>query len=171
MSTQPVQKQQELPKEEKVIVDTIAKSLGEKVKIGYARPNRIRFLVQRENIIEAARLLRDSLHFDHCTNVTGTDFPKDNQIQLDYHFGSIDGEGLRRIIVTLSCRLGYDDLRVPSLVNEFPSAEFHEREAYEMLGITFEGHPNLSRLLLPEDWDDIPPMLKKYRLPGRLEGE
>jgi NADH:ubiquinone oxidoreductase subunit C len=170
MSSQQAQKQ-DLPKVEKVIIDTVNSMFGEKVKLTNARPNRIRFVLQRENLIEVARALRDTLHFDHCTNVTGTDFPKENQIQIDYHFGSIDGEGLRRIILTLSCRVAYGDLKIPSLVNEYPSVELHERETSEMVGVVFEGHPNLSRLLLPEDWDDIPPMLKKYRLPGRLEGE
>ena len=60
---------------------------------------------------------------------------------------------------------------LPSLIEIFPSVNYHEREAAEMLGIMFQGHPNLTRLFLPEDWDDIPPMLKAYRLPGRLEGE
>jgi NADH:ubiquinone oxidoreductase subunit C len=161
---------QDLGREEKLIVDGVS-ALGDKVKIGYTRPNRIRLLVAPSNLVEVAVFVRDKLHFDHCTNVTGTDFPKESQIQVDYHFGSIDGEGQRRIIVTLSCRIASSEPKITSLINEFPSVELHERETAEMLGVVFIGHPNLSRLLLPEDWDDIPPMLKKYRLPGRLEGE
>lgn len=162
---------QELPKEEKAIVDLVSSALGEKVKIAYAKPNRIRLNVEAQNLVEVARFVRDNLHFDHCTNVTGTDFPKDNQIQVDYHFGSIDGEGLRRIILSVSVRVPAQDPKIPSLINEYESVDLHERETFEMLGVVFIGHPNLSRLLLPEDWNDIPPMLKKYRLPGRLEGE
>lgn len=162
---------QDLPWEEKNILAGLASSFGDKAKVSYARPNRIKFLIEPSNMIELARFARDNLHFDHCTNITGTDFPKDSQIQVDYHFGSIDREGLRRIILTLSCRIPSSDPKIPSLINEFASVELHERETAEMLGVVFVGHPNLSRLLLPEDWDDIPPMLKKYRLPGRLEGE
>jgi NADH:ubiquinone oxidoreductase subunit C len=161
----------ELPREEKAIIESVTTLLGDKAKLGYARLNRIKFAVEASNLIEVARFARDNLHFDHCTNVTGTDFPKENQIQVDYHFGSIDGQGLRRIILTISCKIPSADPKIPSLINEYPSADLHERETAEMLGVVFVGHPNLSRLLLPEDWEDIPPLLKKYRLPGRLEGE
>lgn len=162
---------QELPREEKAIIESVSTSLGDKTKLGYARPNRIKFSVEASNLIEVARFARDNLHFDHCTNVTGTDFPKESLLQVDYHFGSIDGQGLRRIILTISCKIPSADPKIPSLINEYPSVDLHERETAEMLGVVFVGHPNLSRLLLPEDWEDIPPLLKKYRLPGRLEGE
>jgi NADH:ubiquinone oxidoreductase subunit C len=162
---------QVLPGEEKAIVESVSSVLGDKAKLSYARPNRIKFSVESSNLVEVARFARDNLHFDHCTNVTGTDFPKENKIQVDYHLGSIDGEGLRRIILTISCRIPSENPNIPSLINEYPSSDLHERETWEMLGVIFAGHPNLSRLLLPEDWDDIPPLLKKYRLPGRLEGE
>ena len=57
--------------------------------------------------------------------------------------------------------------QVPSLTDVWAAAEYHEREAFEMLGIVFEGHPDLRRLLLPEDWNDIPPLRKDYVSPGR----
>ncbi len=164
-------KQQTLPKEETAIADAINATFGSRAKQVFAKPNRLKYSFEPQTMLEAAKFARESLHFDHCTNVSGTDFPKDNQIQIDYHFGSIDGEGLRRVILTLSCRINSQDPKLPSLINEFPSVDLHERETAEMLGVQFVGHPNLSRLLLPEDWNDIPPMLKKYRLPGRLEGE
>jgi NADH-quinone oxidoreductase subunit C len=170
MSSQQTTKS-ELPSEEKEIVNQFLANFGERAKLAYAKINRVKFTLDPSNLVEAAVFVRDRLHFDHCTNVTGTDFPKDSQIQVDYQFGSIDGENLRRIILTLSARVSYQNLKLHSLVNEFPSVELHEREAFEMLGLVFDGHPELSRLLLPEDWTDIPPMLKKYRLPGRLEGE
>jgi NADH:ubiquinone oxidoreductase subunit C len=162
---------QELPTEEKGIVEKMSNSFGDRVKLAYAKPNRIKFSVDTTNLVEVARFARDNLGFDHCTNVTGTDFPKENQIQVDYHFGSINKEQQRRIILTISCKAPSSDPKVPSLINEYPSVEYHERETAEMLGVVFVGHPNLSRLLLPEDWEDIPPLLKRYRLPGRLEGE
>ncbi len=141
------------------------------VSVTVLRPNRIRVQTDRANLRALATFARDMLHFDHCTNVSGTDFPKDKQIQIDYHLGSIDGEDLRSVILGLTCRVPSDDAKLPSLIEIFPSVDLHERETYEMLGVTFEGHPELARLLLPEDWSDIPPMLKAYRLPGRLEGE
>ena len=160
----------ELPREEKAIVESLS-SLGDKAKLVFAKPNRIKVSTDRENLVEFARFIRDGLHFDHCTNVTGTDFPKEKQIEVTYHFSAIDNEELRRIVLALSCKVPSGDAKLPSLIEEYPSVEFHERETAEMLGVIFSGHPNLTRLLLPEDWNDIPPMLKAYRLPGRLEGE
>ena len=168
MST--TQPKTELPREEKAIVDQIS-SLGAIAKLAFAKPRRIKIVTDRDNLLQVAKFIRDKLHFDHCTNVTGTDFPKDKQLEITYHFGSIDGEGLRAIILALGCRIQANDSTLPSLIDEFPSVEFHERETAEMIGCKFAGHPNLTRLLLPEDWNDIPPMLKAYRLPGRLEGE
>ena len=160
----------ELPTEEKALVSSL-ESLGDKVKLSYARRGRVRYLVQRENLLEVVRFVKDQLHFDHLESLTGTDFPKDKQLEVVYHLGSIDGPSPRRVILALSCRLPSGDPILPSLIELFPSSNYHERETAEMLGIIFQGHPNLTRFMLPEDWDDIPPLLKSYRLPGRLEGE
>jgi NADH:ubiquinone oxidoreductase subunit C len=156
---------------ERDLISSLSSTFGQRINVIALRPNRIKIVTDRDSLLELATFARDSLRFDHCTNVTGTDFPKDKQIQVDYNLGSIDGEGLRGIILTLSCRVPSDDAKVPSLIDIYPSVDLHERETYEMLGVIFSGHPNLSRLLLPEDWNDIPPLLKAYRLPGRLEVE
>jgi NADH-quinone oxidoreductase subunit C len=157
-----------LPQGEKSILDSISK-LGDIAKVAFAEPNRIKINVARENLIQITKFVRDELKFDHCTNVTGTDFPKENQLEITYHFGSIDGAGLRGIILAVSCRVPSSDPLLPSIIEVYPSVNYHERETAEMIGCVFQGHPNLGRLLLPEDWSDIPPMLKAYRLPGRLE--
>ncbi|MGI0090866.1 MAG: NADH-quinone oxidoreductase subunit C [Nitrososphaerales archaeon] len=162
------QPKSDLPSEEKAIIESLTK-LGDKAKVDFAKPNRIKISVSRENLLEVAKLVRDDLKFDHVANVTGTDFPKEKQLEITYHFGSIDGVGLRRIILALCCRIPQNDSVLPSLIELYPSANYHERETAEMIGCTFHGHPNLSRFMLPEDWNDIPPMLKAYRLPGRLE--
>jgi NADH:ubiquinone oxidoreductase subunit C len=162
--------QSNLPSDEKAIVSSL-ENLGDKVKVEYAKPKRIKISVKRENLVEVAKFIRDNLHFDHPANVTGTDFPKQKELEITYHLGSIDGEGLRKVILAIGCRIPSDDPKVPTLIEIYPGFLYHERETAEMIGCTFEGHPDLTRLLLPEDWTDIPPMLKAYRLPGRLEGE
>jgi NADH-quinone oxidoreductase subunit C len=52
-------------------------------------------------------------------------------------------------------------------VGVWPGAEYHERETFEMLGVKFDGHPDMRGILLPEDWNDIPPLRKDYKSPGR----
>ena len=161
----------ELPTEEKAILDALSSKLGDKAKVVFSKPNRIKISVTPDNQLEVARFVRDELHFDQCANVTGTDFPKDRQIEVTYHFGSMDGAGLRRVVLAMALRVASSNPELSSLIELYPSTDLHEREQAEMLGLVFKGHPNLTRLLLPEDWNDIPPMLKAYRLPGRLEGE
>ena len=157
-----------ISQEEKAISDALSQ-LGDKAKLAFAKTNRIKVNTTRENLVEVATFVRDILGFDHCTNITGTDFPKEKQLEITYHFGSIDRAERRRIILSVGCRISSSEPRLPSLFQIFPSTNYHERETAEMIGCTFEGHPNLTRFLLPEDWRDIPPMLKAYRLPGRLE--
>ena len=62
---------------------------------------------------------------------------------------------------------GNDSTKLPSLRDVFYSVEFHERECFEMLGVHFEGHPDNRRLLLPEDWADLPPLRKDFKNKGR----
>jgi NADH:ubiquinone oxidoreductase subunit C len=160
----------DLPREEKAIIDSLV-GFGEKVKIAFAKRGRIKVAVEKEHLLEVARFARDYLNFDQVANLTGTDFPKDKVLEITYHLGSIESEEHRHIILWLSCRVPKDNPSLPSLLDLYPSANYHERETAEMIGCTFLGHPNLGRFMLPEDWSDIPPMLKAYRLPGRLESE
>ncbi len=157
-----------LPSEEQEIIESFS-TLGDWAKVAFAKQNRIKIAISPANIIAVAKHAKDNLGFDHCTNVTGTDFPKDKQFEITYHFGSLQRLEYRKIILAICCRVPSNNPVLPSLIGLFPSVNFHERETAEMIGCTFEGHPNLGRFLLPEDWNDIPPMLKAYRLPGRLE--
>jgi NADH-quinone oxidoreductase subunit C len=105
--------------------------------------------------------------FDHAESVTGTDYPKDSQIEVTYHLGSYSREDLGAHVLSLTTRTNRDDARLPTLINVYKSVEYHERETFEMLGVYFEGHPRNERFLLPEDWADIPPLRKDFRIKGR----
>jgi len=113
------------------------------------RPQRIEVRVKAEKLIEAARFLRDKLGFDHIAAVTGVDYPEKRMIEVIYHVWSTG----RMVMLALKTEASRDKPSLPSLVNVWEGALYHERETHEMLGVNFEGHPNLSLLLLPEDWD------------------
>jgi len=119
------------------------------------------------DIVAIALYLRDTLGFDHAESVAGTDYPKDNQIEVIYHLGSYGVPGLEGQIMSLTTRTSRDESTLPSLIHIFRSVEYHERETFEMLGVFFEGHPRNDRFLLPEDWADIPPLRKEFRIKGR----
>ena len=174
--TKPViENQQELPKFEKDHSDKITAKFGAKTEIAFVKPDRIRVNVKKEDILDVASFIRDELNYDHAESVTGVDFPEDKEIEVVYHLGSYTDPQLNRQVLSLATRApreddpkpGNDSTKLPSLREIFYSVEFHERECFEMLGVFFEGHPDNRRLLLPEDWADLPPLRKDFAIKGR----
>ena len=164
-----------IPDFEKSLSDKIASKFGSKVSIDYVRPNRIRLTTKRDDILDVAYFARDELGYDHAESVSCVDYPDSIEIEIIYHFGSYTNEKLINQILVLATRVpredipnpGHDSSRTPSLRDVFYSVEFHERECFEMFGVYFEGHPDNRRLLLPEDWADIPPFRKDFKIKGR----
>lgn len=164
-----------IPEFEKSLADKISSKFGDKARIDYVRADRIRVTAKRENIVEVAKFIRDELKYDHAESVSGVDYPDSSEIEVVYHLGSYTDDKLGRQIFTLATRVpredvpnpGSDSSRTPSLRDIFYSVEFHERECFEMFGVYFEGHPDMRRLLLPEDWADIPPFRKDFKIKGR----
>jgi len=173
--TPPEKKEPELPAFEKKMTDKITAKFGDKAEITFVQPNRVGVKVSRENVTAVAEFIRNELNFDHAESVSGVDYPEDNEIEVVYHLGSYTDPSLSKQILALSTRAprentpnpGNDSTRLPSLRDVFYSVEFHERECFEMLGVYFEGHPDNRRLLLPEDWADLPPLRKDFAIKGR----
>jgi NADH:ubiquinone oxidoreductase subunit C len=135
-------------------------------KPDYVKPKRFKVTVAPDTIDEAALFLRDELGFDHILAVSGTDYIAKKEIEVIYFVGSLR-TGQEDLVAALAERTGRESPLVPSLVERWPGAEYHERETFEMLGVKFDGHPDLRGILLPEDWHDIPPLRKDYVSPGR----
>ncbi|HXX06359.1 MAG TPA: NADH-quinone oxidoreductase subunit C [Candidatus Bathyarchaeia archaeon] len=164
-----------IPYFEKSLSDKVASKFGSKVSVDYVRPNRIKLITKRDDILDVAYFVRDELGYDHAESVSGVDYPDSREIEIIYHFGSYTNEKLSNQILALATKVpredipnpGRDSSRTPSLRDVFYSVEFHERECFEMFGVYFEGHPDNRRLLLPEDWADIPPFRKDFKIKGR----
>ncbi|HUT06896.1 MAG TPA: NADH-quinone oxidoreductase subunit C [Nitrosopumilaceae archaeon] len=174
-SKKPQTEESELPAFEKGIGDKITEKFGEKTIISFVKPDRVGVKVSRESIHDVAEFARDVLNYDHVDSVAGVDYPADKEIEVVYHLSSYTDPALSRQILELATRAqreddpipGNDATKLPSLRDIFYSVEFHEREVFEMLGVFFEGHPDNRRLLLPEDWADLPPLRKDFRNKGR----
>jgi NADH-quinone oxidoreductase subunit C len=125
----------------------------------------ITFYVQRERIVEICRTLRDDeyLRFELCSSVSGVDYGVDvpQRLHVVYHLLSMTFR--RRIRLEVAVEV--DDAHVPSVVEVYPTADWHERETWDMFGIVFDGHPALTRILMPDDWDGHP-QRKDYPLGG-----
>jgi NADH-quinone oxidoreductase subunit C len=170
-----VEKEVVLPAFEKGIADKIVEKFGAITKVAFVKPDRVRIDVSRNDVKEVATFLRDVLNFDHAESVSGVDYPQDKEIEVVYHLGSYTDSSLSRQILVLATRAqrednpipGNDATKLPSLREIFYSVEFHEREIFEMFGVFFDGHPDNRRLLLPEDWADLPPLRKDFAIKGR----
>jgi NADH-quinone oxidoreductase subunit C len=121
--------------------------------------------VARERLLELCRTLRDdaSLRFELCSSVSGVDYGVDvpQRLHVAYHLLSMT---FRRRI-RLEVAVDVEDAHVPSVVEVYPTADWHERETWDMFGIVFDGHPGLTRILMPDDWDGHP-QRKDYPLGG-----
>ena len=122
--------------------------------------------VRREHLPAVARALRDdpALRFEICTGVSGVHYPHEVGAELHavYHFLSITHGGRRvRVEVTAPD----SDPHIPSIVETYPGNDWHERETWDMFGIEFDGHPSLTRILMPDDWPGHP-QRKDYPLGG-----
>jgi len=123
------------------------------------------FYVRREHLVEVARRLRDdpALAFELCLGVSGTHYPADAGTELHavYHFLSITHNRRLRVEVTAPDA----DPHVPSLIDVYPTCDWHERETWDFFGVIFDGHPALTRIEMPDDWKGHP-QRKDYPLGG-----
>ena len=171
----PEKEESNVPAFEKEFTDRIKNQFGDDIQVAYIKETRTRLDVKKEKILDVAEFIKDHTPFDHAESVTGTDFPDDKEIEVTYHLGSYTDNRYSKQIMALSTRVpredepdpGNDSTKLASLRDIFYSVEFHERECFEMLGVYFEGHPDNRRLLLPEDWADLPPLRKDFAIKGR----
>ncbi|MCF3175274.1 NADH-quinone oxidoreductase subunit C [Streptomyces sioyaensis] len=123
------------------------------------------FHIERGALPAVARILRDdpALRFELCTGVSGVHFPGDTGRELHavYHLRSITHNRLIRLEVSTPDA----DPHIPSLVEVYPTNDWHERETYDFFGLIFDGHPALTRIMMPDDWQGFP-QRKDYPLGG-----
>lgn len=110
------------------------------------------YIVNPDNLIEVATYIRDELGYDYLSSVTGVDYLPEGKMEVVYHTFKTTG-GSAFVFKTQAPR---DNAVVPSLVPVWPGADLQERETWDLLGIKFEGHPDLRRILLWEGFEGHP---------------
>lgn len=124
-------------------------------------------IVPREALVETCRALRDTpaLNFSFLAEMTAVDWwpAPEPRFEVVYHFANIGvadfprpGASGTAARLRLKVRVSGADAVVPTLIPLWPNANWYEREVYDLFGIVFEGHPDLRRLLMPEDWEGHP---------------
>jgi len=123
--------------------------------------NEFTFTVNRENIVEAANAVK-AAGYNFLEDVTAVDwYPSEPRFQISYHILSHQF----RERIRLAVRLSGDDANVDSIISVWPSCNFYEREIFDLFGVHFAGHPNLVRIMMPEDWEGHP-LRKDYPVEG-----
>ncbi len=115
-------------------------------------------LCDPQQVVAAAEILDQAGFFIEA--ITGIDWLKEDQMEVVYDYNCSDGRLCRVVVRT---RIPRAEPELPSIANVYPGANWHEREAYDFFGIRFQGHPDLTRILLPED-ADFYPLLKDFTL-------
>jgi NADH-quinone oxidoreductase subunit C len=121
--------------------------------------------VRRERLAAVARALRDApeLRFELCLGVSGVHYPDDSGRELHAVYPLLSIVHNRRIRLEVAAPDA--DPHIPSLFEVYPGTDWHERETYDFFGIVFDGHPSLTRIQMPDDWQGHP-QRKDYPLGG-----
>ncbi|MBM9461110.1 NADH-quinone oxidoreductase subunit C [Nocardioides sp. zg-536] len=145
--------------------DAVADGLEGLVEQVVIHRGEITFHIRRDHLLEVVRRLRDdpALRFELLSGVSGVHYPGDagRELHAVYHLGSFTYN--RRI--RLEVAVADADPHVPSVMGIYPAADWHEREVWDMFGLVFDGHPALTRILMPDDWPGHP-QRKDYPLGG-----
>ncbi len=121
--------------------------------------------IRPESIAEVCAVLRDdeALRFELCSSVSGVDYlgGDERRLHVAYHLTSMTYRRRIRLEVAVSTQRPH----VPSVTSVYPTADWQERETFDMFGVVFDGHPSLTRILMPDDWEGHP-QRKDYPLGG-----
>jgi NADH-quinone oxidoreductase subunit C len=124
--------------------------------------NELTVEVDAANILEALRMAKQSLHFERLSTVTGVDrFPAEPRFEVVYHLQSI----AKKQRIRLKVRLSGENPEIDSACSVYRSANWYEREVFDFFGVRFANHPNLSRIMMPDDWEGYP-LRKDYPVTG-----
>jgi NADH-quinone oxidoreductase subunit C len=161
-----------MPMDAKAIFDAVAAKHGEAAydfqpAVPKDGPRDACFKVKPAQLREVMQFLRDdpALRFDFLQDVTAVDWPKANVIECVYHLFSYQ----HRHEAVVKVHAPREKPNVPSVVSLWKTADWLEREQYDLYGVIFEGHPDLRRVLMPDDWVGHP-MRKDYKEPKEYRG-
>ena len=148
-------------KDRAAVADLLAWNAGAVQSAQFDR-DELTIFIARESIREAVARLKAQGLTDFLSDLTCADFyPREPRFEMAYHLLSMK----RKERVRLKVRLSGDDATLESITAVWPSANFFERELFDLFGIRFLGHPYLRRIMMPEDWEGHP-LRKDYPVEG-----
>jgi Ni,Fe-hydrogenase III component G len=143
---------------EEQIKEIISKSLPGKTDVSIKRQRRVLIKVSRTDLKKIMKILAKELKAQHLSTITARD--TGTELEILYHFF------IQNVLVTVRTSCPRDDPTIDSIMDIFPSAVLYEREINDILGIKPKGHPDLRRLILPDDWNQGFPLRKDWKPSG-----
>jgi len=144
------------------LLSSLGQLLGTKIQEKIEFRGETTFAILASDLREVAKFCRDDLSFDYLLEITSVDnFGEEPRFEIVYELYSMT----LAIHLRLKLRVSEDDGEVPTVSDIWPTANWHERETYDMMGLQFTGHPDLRRILM---WDGYPyfPLRKEFPLEG-----
>jgi NADH-quinone oxidoreductase subunit C len=115
-----------------------------------------------ERIVDVCRFLKDERQFIRLSTITAVDrYPAEPRFEVVYHLHSVSRNQRLRV----KCRLAGDNPEIDSVTGVWRAANWYERETFDLFGVRFRNHPDLRRIMLPDDWEGHP-MRKDYPVTG-----
>src|SRR5437764_15204665 len=137
----------------------IAQITGKPVTPTTLKGDYLALYIEREHLVSVCRFLRDQLGFDLLSSISGADML--DHLETVYHIRSI----ARGQLLQLKVRLDHEKPEVDSVVSVWPTANWLERETYDLYGIRFAGHPDLRRMLLDDEFEGYPLLKSFHQVP------
>ena len=141
------------------MLQALQEELGDKLEISQDRF--FTFLqVDPKNVLNLSKTLREKYGFNYLANLTSVDY--NDSFEMVYHIYSIPENHK----IAMKARVPRNKPEIDSVFSVWPTADWQEREIYDLMGITFKNHPNLVRILMPDDYTEHP-LRKDFKMGGR----
>jgi NADH-quinone oxidoreductase subunit C len=140
------------------ILQQIQSRFSEEIRTAEVRRGEACLTIKGDRHFEICRFVKEELGYDYLNCLSGVDWPADEEMEVVYAVSSLKRPGK----IILRARVPRKEPFLLSVVPLWRTADWHEREAFDLFGIRFENHPDLRRILLPEDWIGYP-LRKDYQ--------
>ncbi len=142
---------------EEIRNDPVAREMDESlpgaIEEGKQALGELTLYIDPARIVDVCRYLKDQQKFLRLSSITALDWtPADPRFEVVYHLQSIE----RNLRLRLKCRVGGHHCEIDSVTSVWRGANWYEREVFDLFGINFRNHPDLKRILMPEDWEGFP---------------
>lgn len=119
-------------------------------ELGIVRDRVMKISLDRRELFSVCKFLKEEVDFEHITSIAAVDWR--DHYESVYHLTSWS----KNLMMQINATIPHDDPHIDSVVSLWNGANVHEREAYDLMGIVYDGHPNLTRILLPKDFEFFP---------------